>query len=295
MGKHFWSFRASAGGTAPPELVLYGEIADATWWGDEVTPAAFNDELKGLGNVDELLVRINSPGGDVFAAQAIYTMLRQHSAKVTVRVDGLAASAATLILMAGDTIQMPANAMLMVHNPWTLTAGDANDLRGMADTLDAVRDSMLAAYTARTGRTADEIIPLLDAETWLTAERAKELGFADEVLPLERVNARLRGQGKWTVNGQTFDLSRFAEQPIALLIEPETPEAGNDVDAVADSAVASADAADDAALPPDNAEAPVPVGDADTEAPAVKAREATDTDREAERRARILTIHRSRL
>ena len=285
--KHFWSFRASAG-AAPPELVLYGEIADASWYGDEVTPAAFHDELKGLGNVDELLVRINSPGGDVFAAQAIYSMLRNHAAKVTVRVDGLAASAATLICMAGDAIQMPANAMMMVHNPWTFTGGDANDLRGMADTLDAVRDTMLAAYTARTGRTAAEIIPLLDAETWLTAERAKELGFADEVLPLERVQARLRGQGLWSVNGQTFDLSRFAEQPIALLIEPEPSDAGD-----AGEVDASAAAAEDAALPLDNAEAPAGTGECDTDAPAADTvAEASDHDREAERRARILTLHR---
>jgi ATP-dependent Clp protease protease subunit len=282
MGKRFWNFKAAAGDN-PPELVLYGEISEASWFGDEVTPAQFNADLKALGDANELLVRLNSPGGDVFAAQAIYTMLRQHPARVTMRVDGLAASAATIILMAGDRIQMPANAMLMVHNPWTVAAGDANGLRDMADTLDTVRETMLAVYTARTGQTVEQITELLDAETWLTAEKAAALGFADEVLSLVRVDAKLRGENLWQVNGTLCDLSAMKSQPLALLYEPEPPASGAEgiPPAVADV---------DAALIPANAEGGTR-GEDNTEPAPVEAA-GYDPEREAARRARILTLHR---
>src|SRR5690606_6275695 len=120
------------------ELLLYGPISDFSWWGDEVTPKQFKEELDALGDIGELRVYINSPGGDVFAGQAILSMLKRHSARKVVYVDGLAASAASIVAMAGDTIRMPRNAMMMIHNAWTITAGNANDLREVADALDRV-------------------------------------------------------------------------------------------------------------------------------------------------------------
>lgn len=188
----FWNFRALDDRTG--ELTLYGEISDISWWGDEVTPKKFKEELDALGDIDTLNVYINSPGGDVFAGQAIYSMLTRHKATVNVYIDGLAASIASLIAMAGDRIIMPANAMMMIHNPWVVVAGNAQDLRKMADDLDKVRDSMLVAYESRSALTADEIKNLMDAETWLTAQECAEYGFADEVEEPKQVAACIDGK-----------------------------------------------------------------------------------------------------
>jgi len=163
------------------EVLLYGEISDVSWWCDEVTPKQFKEDLDALGDVETIKVFINSPGGDVFAGQAIYSMLKRHKAQVHVYIDGLAASIASLIAMAGDKVVMPANTMMMIHNPWTLAVGNANDFRKLADDLDKIRDSMITAYGSRSALTTEEIKGLLDAETWLTAQECVEYGFADEV------------------------------------------------------------------------------------------------------------------
>lgn len=180
QGKKFWAFKAAAE-PKTGELRLYGEISDMTWWGDEVVPKQFAADLDALGDIDTLNVYINSPGGDVFAGQAIYSMLKRHKAKVHVYVDGLAASIASLVAMAGDVITMPANAMMMVHMPWTTAAGNAADLRAMADTLDKVGESMIPTYESRSALTHDEVVALLEAETWLTAQDCLDRGLCDEV------------------------------------------------------------------------------------------------------------------
>lgn len=177
--KKFWSMKALDNKTG--EVLLYGEISDVSWWGDEVTPKQFKEDLDALGDVETIKVFINSPGGDVFAGQTIYSMLKRHKAQVHVYIDGLAASTASLIAMAGDKVVMPANAMMMIHNPWTFAVGNANDFRKLADVLDKVRDSMITAYGSRSALTTEEIKGLLDAETWLTAQECVEYGFADEV------------------------------------------------------------------------------------------------------------------
>lgn len=185
--KKFWNFKALDENTA--ELILYGEISDISWWGDEVTPKQFKEDLDALGDIDTLNVYINSPGGDVFAGQAIYSMLKRHKATINVYVDGLAASIASLIAMAGDKVIMPANAMMMVHNPWTFAVGNANDFRKLADDMDKIRDSMVVAYESRSALTTDEIIELLDAETWLSAEDCLEYGFCDEIEETKEIAA----------------------------------------------------------------------------------------------------------
>lgn len=177
--KKFWSMKALDNKTG--EVLLYGEISDVSWWGDEVTPKQFKEDLDALGDVETIKVFINSPGGDVFAGQAIYSMLKRHKAQVHVYIDGLAASIASLIAMAGDKVVMPANAMMMIHNPWAFAVGNANDFRKLADDLDKIRDSMITAYGSRSALTTEEIKGLLDAETWLTAQECVEYGFADEV------------------------------------------------------------------------------------------------------------------
>ena len=187
--KKFWSFKAKDEKTG--ELLLYGEIASSTWWGDEVTPKQFKEDLDALGDIETLNVFINSPGGDVFAGQAIYSMLKRCRADVNVYVDGIAASIASLIAMAGDTVIMPKNAMMMVHNPWTIAIGNAEEFRKLADDMDKIRDSMIVAYESRSALMKEEIIDLLDAETWLSAEDCKEYGFCDEIEEAKEVAASL--------------------------------------------------------------------------------------------------------
>lgn len=224
----FWQVRAAEEQSAG-ELLLYGEISDATWWGDEVTPKQFRDDLQGLGDIKELRIYINSPGGDVFAGSAIYSILKRHSARKLVYVDGLAASAASLIAMAGDKITMPVNAMIMVHNPWMIVMGDAPTMRKAADDLDKIRESMIAVYQARTGLDQEKIVELLDAETWMTAEEAVKLGFADEVEEAKQVAASVAGQGRLIVNGVEIDLAKYRNPPKLLVTAGPVPKVKNGV------------------------------------------------------------------
>lgn len=224
--RKFWQIRAAAEEGAG-ELLLYGEISDSTWWGDEVTPKQFREDLQALGDIKELRIYINSPGGDVFAGSAIYSILSRHSARKVVYVDGLAASAASFVAMAGNRIVMPRNAMMMIHNPWMLAIGDANTFRKLADDLDKIREAMLTAYQARTGLERERIIELLDAETWMTAEEAVELGFADEVEEAKQVAACVRGP-KLVINGVEVNMSQYRNPPKVLVAGP-VPQVKNGV------------------------------------------------------------------
>lgn len=225
-GKRFWQFRAAAGEPKVGELLLYGIIESETWFGDEVTPKQFREDLDALGEIDVLRVFINSDGGDVFASQAIHSMLKRHPARVDVYIDGLAASAASVVAMAGDVIRMPANAMMMIHSPWTIGIGNANDFRELADVLDQIGESIVTAYEQKTGLERERIRELLEAETWMTAEEAVELGFADEIEEAREVAAALRGK-TLVVNGQEFDLSRFKRPPkLAFLPAVDAPRGG---------------------------------------------------------------------
>ena len=212
--KKFWQFKAQADNVG--ELLIYGPIASSTWWGDEVTPRQFKQELNALGDVSEINVFINSDGGDVFAAQAILSMLKRHDAIVSVFIDGLAASAASVIAMAGDEVFMPANAMMMIHNPWTIAMGNASEFRKLADDLDKIRDSIVAAYAEKTGLDPKQVIEIMDNETWLTAEEAVELGFADEIEAEKQVAASLNGS-TLVVNGQEMDVGRFENFAMAKM------------------------------------------------------------------------------
>ncbi|MGZ0084573.1 head maturation protease, ClpP-related [Caldibacillus thermoamylovorans] len=209
--KKFWEFRASKTKNSA-ELLLYGLIGDSSWSSDEITPKQFADELKSLGDISELRVRINSDGGNVFAGQAIHSLLRSHQAKVTVYIDGLAASIASVIAMAGDTVVMPRNAMMMIHNPWTFGWGNANDFRRIADDLDKIRESIIAAYQEKSGIDRDKLIELLNAETWLTAEEALEHGLIDEIDERKTVTASMKG-GMLVMNGLSFDITGFRNPP----------------------------------------------------------------------------------
>mgnify|MGYP002512095882 CR=1 FL=1 len=181
MKRKFWNWiKNDAGGEEERTLVLNGEISDETWYGDEVTPALFAKELNaGSGNIT---VWINSPGGDVFAAAQIYNMLMDYKGNVTVKIDGLAASAASVIAMAGTTVQMSPVAMMMIHNPATIAIGDSSEMRKAIEMLDEVKESIMNAYEIKTGLSRSRISHLMNAESWFNAKKAVELGFADEIL-----------------------------------------------------------------------------------------------------------------
>ncbi len=189
-------------------MFLYGEITHEKWFDDDVTAKAFAEDLAALNGCD-LKLRINSPGGDVFAAQAIYNQLKDYKGRVTAQVDGLAASAATIITCAGDTVIMPENALFMIHNPLTWAVGNADEMRKTADNLDIVRDTIVSVYLSRTkGKvTEDELKDMMDAETWLTADEAVKYGFADSVTD-ERIENRINGN-LLIMNSISCDLSKF--------------------------------------------------------------------------------------
>ena len=161
-------------------LFLNGEISDETWYDDEVTPKLFKQEL--TSGEGDITVWINSPGGDVFAAAQIYNMLMDYKGNVTVKIDGLAASAASVIAMAGTTVQMSPVAMMMIHNPATIAIGDSSEMRKAIEMLDEVKESIMNAYEIKTGLSRSRISHLMNAESWFNAKKAVELGFADEIL-----------------------------------------------------------------------------------------------------------------
>lgn len=166
------------------EIDIEGEIVSDPWMDTDTSASQFRDLLKQIGDAKTINLHINSPGGDVFEGVAIYNMLKQSKAQIHVYVDGLAASIASVIAMAGDTIYMPANSMLMIHNPWTFGQGNADDFRKLADDMDKIAESMKTSYLSKSNGKIDEdtLSELMDQETWLTAKEAVDYGLADEVL-----------------------------------------------------------------------------------------------------------------
>lgn len=216
--KHFWTFRAAAEENAAPELILYGDIASETWWGDEVTPRQFTEELDALGAVPEIVVRINSGGGDVFAANAIYTRLKDNAAKITVKIDGWAASAATIVAMAGDVIEIPGNGVFMVHDPSMGLLGYFNeaDLVKLTDEIKVIKQSIVNGYALKTGKPADEIASIMAAETWYDGKQAVEAGFCDKLM-FEDAETTVENGAKIVVNSVSLDLNRYPNMTISLL------------------------------------------------------------------------------
>ena len=215
--KHFWNFQPASGDN-PPELILYGDIASETWWGDEVTPRQFTEELDALGAVPEIVVRINSGGGDVFAANAIYTRLKDNAAKITVKIDGWAASAATIIAMAGDSIEIPGNGVFMVHDPALGLLGYFNEteLAKMTDELKVIKQSIVNAYTMKTGKDAADVAAIMAAETWYDGKQAVDAGFCDKLM-FEDAETTVENAAKVVVNSVSLDLTRFPNMPVSLL------------------------------------------------------------------------------
>lgn len=172
------------------EVLIYEEIGEA--WGEGISAKVFLEELAALPeDTSQITVRINSPGGDVFDAAAIENALRRHPAKVVTAIDGLAASAASVVAMAGERIVMAENAMMMIHDPWVIVLGNATELRELADRLEQIGESIAKSYARRPGVDLDTIRAAMAAETWYTAEEAIEAGLADELTEGARVAAAL--------------------------------------------------------------------------------------------------------
>lgn len=216
-GKPFWSVKAADDDPKIGELAIYGPVFSESWWDDEISPGKIREQLEALGDVSQIKVFVNSPGGDAFAGTTIHNILKRHSAEVVVYIDGLAASAASVIAMAGDRVIMPRNAMIMVHNPWTIALGDSKELRQVADTLDQVGETLVATYKAKTDMSRRKLLQLMEAETWMGAEMAVELGFADEIEEDKdkAASASLEGQ-TLVMNGLKVDLSWFRNPPQSL-------------------------------------------------------------------------------
>jgi ATP-dependent Clp protease protease subunit len=173
----FWNWAASDDGSRV--LTLDGVIAEESWFDDEVTPKMFQAELDAGGG--DVTVYINSPGGDCIAASQIYTMLAEYKGGVTVKIPGIAASAASVVAMAAKHVLMAPTAMMMIHNPWTFAAGDSADMRRAQDRLNEVKESIINAYQSKTGLARARISRLMDDETYMNANKAIELGFADGI------------------------------------------------------------------------------------------------------------------
>ncbi|HEL1582191.1 TPA: Clp protease ClpP [Streptococcus suis] len=200
----FWNFTEDDSGRI---LRIEGQIADETWFGDEVTPQVFKNDLH-AGNGD-ITLWINSPGGDVFAAAQIYNMLMDYKGDVHVVIDGLAASAASVIAMAGTTVSMSPVAMMMIHNPWTVAQGEAKDMQKVIEMLGEIKESIINAYELRTGLSRTKLSHLMDSESWFNAKKAVELGFADKIL--------FDKQGEHGMDIESYSFSRTAAQQDLLV------------------------------------------------------------------------------
>lgn len=186
----FWNFSENENNERT--LYLNGVIAEESWIEDDVTPKLFRKELE--SGVGDITLWINSPGGDVFAAVQIYNMLKDYEGGVTVKIDAIAASAASMIAMAGDTVYMSPLSMLMIHNPETLAVGNKEDMEKTCEMLDEIKEAIINAYESKTGLSRDVISELMDNETWFSANKAVALGFADGILFNEKAKQPNAGE-----------------------------------------------------------------------------------------------------
>lgn len=203
----FWNWTTRKEEPSERVLLISGVIAEESWLDDQVSPQQFKEELeKGEGDIT---VWINSPGGDCIAAAQIYNMLLSYKGTVTVKIDGIAASAASVIAMAGTKIMMSPVSMLMIHNPMTMVAGDKTEMEKAIAMLSEIKESIINAYEIKTKMTREAIAKLMDAETWMDATKAVELGFADDILQREPlVMASNMLYAKHTVDGQLWNKMR---------------------------------------------------------------------------------------
>ena len=184
----FWTFRNVAAGEEP-EMELYGYISEYSWWEDVITPKMFKDDLYRIGTGGPITIRMNSYGGDVIAASLMNTIIKDYPGRVTVQIDGVAASAATIVAVAGDVIKMQETAYFMIHDPlvvFLLAMLNIEELTRMANSLQAVKEGIMNSYETRTGLSRPRLSKLMTEETWMDAQKAIDLGFVDEIIKGEK-------------------------------------------------------------------------------------------------------------
>lgn len=215
--REFYNFVRDADGN--DILYIDGEISsDESWWGHVVYPRAFRQQL---AKCQDVTVWINSPGGDVFAGAEIYTALKEHAGRVTVKIAGIAASAASVIAMAGDEVLMSPVGYMMIHDPWSYAVGNYRDMDHMSQILKEIGEGLIAAYTAKTGKSRDEIVELLSAETYMSAQRAIEEGFADGLMDVGTAEPT---SAKANQHGTMMRASAYSPKAICAKLQGESGE-----------------------------------------------------------------------
>ena len=213
--RKFWNWIRGADGVRT--LYLDGAISNETWWGDDITPAIFKEELG--ASADDIVIWINSPGGDVFAGAQIYNMLQEYPGKITVKIDGSAASIASVIAMAGDEVLMSPVSTIVIHNPETIAFGDEAEMKRVKDMLAEIKEAIINAYELKTKLPRNRISKLMDDESWMNARTAMELGFADGMLYSDGSKA----DGNFVLNSVLFSKKELANS----LLKKVLPQASN--------------------------------------------------------------------
>lgn len=213
--KKFWEMKMSTTDSNAADVFIYGDIMSYQWDETDTSASSFKQDLDALGDISTINLHINSPGGSVFEGIAIHNMLKRHKANINVYVDGLAASIASVIAMAGDTVYMPKNAMMMIHNPWTLAYGNAAEFRKIADDLDRIGNSSKQSYLQKAGDklTDEKLQEMLDAETWLSADEAYEYGLCDVVEEANQMAASINSEILQKYKNVPKNLLNMAEKP----------------------------------------------------------------------------------
>lgn len=230
--KKFWIWKNQTQNETETEervLEINGTIAEESWFDDDVTPTMFKDELfRGNGPIT---IWLNSPGGDCIAASQIYSMLMDYKGSVTVKIDGIAASAASVIAMAGTKVLMAPTALMMIHNPATIAAGDHEDMQKAIEMLSEVKESIINAYEIKTGQSRAKLSHMMDSETWMNANKAVELGFADEILNDERHEKEMSDIAfAFSRKTVTNNLLNKMSEKIEVEIEPEPKHKGRSIE-----------------------------------------------------------------
>lgn len=212
MPNQFWNIKNIS--ESEGELTIYGDIGES-WFGDSVSARKFDQALKNLGNVSRIVTRINSGGGDVFTGHHIYAALKDHPARIITKTEGLAASAASVIAMAADELIVHPSDFIMIHNPSASKSGEAKDFEKMVSILGVIKDGIVNAYVAKTGKTKDEISKLMDEEKWMTGEDAVNMGFADKLAddPVSNFSKPILNGNLLIVNGLSHDISNCKNKP----------------------------------------------------------------------------------
>lgn len=214
----FWRVRdAAESESGEPEIEFYGFISEYSWFGDEITPQKFKDDLNKAGGGGPVTIRINSGGGEVFAASVIRSIIVDYPGRVTVRIDGLCASAATYVALAGDVVRMQDTAYFMIHDPSAIAWGTVEDFKAVIDLLKTVKNGIMDAYQTKTGLGIDKLAKMMSEETWMSANEAKNLGFIDDVITDKRARSALKNVAVMNA------LQNYVNVPAALLLEEEQP------------------------------------------------------------------------